>query len=203
MNIRALSIVVVSILFLFSSCQKDGGDTTIQSSAINNTEILTFSITDNNNETIINTAKQADDYLPTPDGYRYVANINNYNNDENEWLPIQTVELCLKKPTSSAFIQYRNYIETKAGETRNNILIVNIPRSPANTNYINVVISLMNAHNGIEINNGPMYQEYGLSCIILEFVISTNIDPGEYGIEIGIEIDGEDYGIVPCTIRVI
>jgi hypothetical protein len=39
--------------------------------------------------------------------------------------------------------------------------------------------------------------------LLLVIEISPDIGLGEYLLEIGLEINGEDYGTVPCTIKVI
>jgi hypothetical protein len=38
------------------------------------------------------------------------------------------------------------------------------------------------------------------SVLVIE--IAQDVDPGEYPLEIGLEIDGKDYGTIACTIEV-
>jgi hypothetical protein len=64
-----------------------------------------------------------DDIVFTPGGYAYRANVN--GSGPGELLPdIQGVNVTLGSGSDILNINYRNYIETKAGETRNNIIFM-------------------------------------------------------------------------------
>jgi len=43
----------------------------------------------------------------------------------------------------------------------------------------------------------------GILLTVLMIEISPEVPPGEYTFEIGIEINGQDYGTVPCTLYII
>jgi hypothetical protein len=43
----------------------------------------------------------------------------------------------------------------------------------------------------------------GVIATVLVIEVSLDVEPGQYAFEIGLEIDGDDYGTVPCTIEVL
>jgi len=68
-----------------------------------------------------------DDIMPVPGGGpAYIANVHQQG-EENPWPPIEIVEVSLGSGSNEAHVYYRNDIETRAGETRNNVIKVIIP----------------------------------------------------------------------------
>jgi hypothetical protein len=57
-----------------------------------------------------------DDVVPTPGGAAYRGNVHEVG-EENPWPSVKTVVIEI----DGAWLRYRDYIETGAGETRNNI----------------------------------------------------------------------------------
>ena len=51
---------------------------------------------------------------------------------------------------------------------------------------------------GVEVGGLP-----GTIATILVIEVSPDVEPGQYACEIGLEIDGEDYGTIPCTVEVL
>lgn len=69
--------------------------------------------------------ERPDDIIPTPGGLTYRANFHQ-EGVENPWPPIESKDVILASNKYSPQITYRDYIETKAGESRNNILHMSI-----------------------------------------------------------------------------
>jgi hypothetical protein len=151
----------------------------------------------------------ADDIVPAPGlGPTYRANVHQ-EGQPSFWEPIESTELVLGDSSDAAHISYRQYIETKAGQNRNNIFWVYLPNvEPANGNLKPVSVSL----NTINLPAGMTITQTGewhgadparQSKISLRIEISPQVKPGEYAFDIAVEINGKDYGKVPCAIRVI
>ena len=63
-----------------------------------------------------------DDIMPVPGGgLAYRANVRQQG-VENPWPPIEVTDVVLGSGSNEAHIAYRDYIETQAGETRNNVI---------------------------------------------------------------------------------
>jgi len=69
-----------------------------------------------------------DDIVYPPGGFTYRANV--HQQGEPDWPPIQQTEVTLDALSGTVDIQYRDYIETEAGETRNNIIFLNGQNAP-------------------------------------------------------------------------
>jgi hypothetical protein len=146
-------------------------------------------------EVVIIGPERPDDIVQTPGGLAYVANVHR-EGIENAWPPIQTEEEVLD---SDLRVIYRAYIETEAGEARNNIINVITPGKDARS--INLHTS--NVPMGIEVKNSIDWHGPGTIAKVLVIEISKNIQPAQYSFELGVEIDGKDYGKVPCIIKVL
>jgi hypothetical protein len=145
------------------------------------------------------TAEEApDDIVYTPGGYAYRANFHQ-EGVENPWPSIESIKITLDDNDPASYLYYRSYIETKAGETRNNIFRVTTPEWDIQS----LELYIGDVPTGIEIAESERW--YGPRAIasVLTIVIAKDTEPGEYTFEIYIKIDGEDYGSVPCTIKVI
>jgi len=140
-----------------------------------------------------------DDIIGGPGGPAYRANFHQQG-EENPWPPIKANGVDLGDDTDAAHIAYRDYIETKAGQVRNNIFTVSKP--DRNLNHV-VVLEVSNIPTYIEVTEARRWYGPGIVKTVLEIEISRQVKPGEYNFEVGVKIDGRDYGTVPCTIKVI
>jgi len=143
-----------------------------------------------------------DDVLPAPGaGPQYRANIIQQGG-ENPWPPIPTTDVMLGSGSDQVHVTYRAYMETAPRETRNNIIKVTIP-------YNNKVIDLNfgiytdNVPAGISLVNGMSWCGPNRAASVLVIKSSQDIPPGLYVFNIGLEINGKDYGTIPCTIKVL
>lgn len=140
-----------------------------------------------------------DDIMTAPGGSLYRANIQQ-GDVENPWPPIESTEIVVGSGSNAANIVYRDYIETKAGEARNNVIQVKIPSKEVKSlSLYTIAISY-----GISITVDSIWSGIpGTQEAVLVIAIAQDVAPGEYTFEIGLEINGKDYGTLPCTIKVI
>ncbi|MFH1381396.1 MAG: hypothetical protein ABIH70_00690, partial [Chloroflexota bacterium] len=69
-----------------------------------------------------------DDIVSAPGGFTYRARI--HQQGQPDWPPVQGSETALSTPLGYIGIGYRSYIETLAGETRNNIIYLDANNAP-------------------------------------------------------------------------
>jgi hypothetical protein len=139
-----------------------------------------------------------DDLFATPGGIAYAANVHGGGMD-NPWLPIEIVDAEISGNTT---VQYRSDIESKAGETRHNIFYV----SKLTTGHFEnnkLVLYSNSVPDGISLAYSGGAGLPGSLQAILMISISPQLAPGDYSFRIFIEIDGKDYGSLPCRIKVI
>jgi len=142
-----------------------------------------------------------DDIVPAPGmGPAYRANVHQQGT-ENPWPPIDTTRVTITSSfeTDTVYIRYRDYIETEVGESRNNIVFI----SMGNRAVGSLNLYTVNLPTGIEVTEGMRWHGPGPVAPVLVIEISPDVQPGQYNFGIGIEIDGKDYGIIPCRIKVI
>ena len=139
-----------------------------------------------------------DDIVTTPDGPAYRANVHEVGK-ENPWPSIESKTIVLGEGVDAARITYRNYIETKAGEVRNNIFSVEIPQRDIS----DVALEVSNIPSVISIPEGEKWYGPRRIKIILVIEIFQQVKQGEYNFEVSVKIDGKAYGTVPCIIRVL
>ncbi len=142
-----------------------------------------------------------DDIVPAPGlGPAYRANVHQ-SGVENPWPPIDTTKVTIVSSfeTDTVYIRYRDYIETEAGESRNNVISI----SMGNRAVGSLNLYTVNLPTGIEVTEGMRWHGPGPVSSVLVIEISPDVEAGEYSFGIGIEIDGKDYGTVSCTIEVI
>jgi len=141
-----------------------------------------------------------DDIMPAPGlGPAYRANIQQAG-VENPWPPINTTKVTITSSfeADTVYLRYRDYIETKAGESRNNVISISMGnRAVGNLNLYAVDIPT-----SMGITEGMRWHGPGPVAPVLVIDISPDVKTGEYSFGIGIEIDGKDYGTIPCTIKV-
>jgi len=140
-----------------------------------------------------------DDIIPTPGGWAYRANVHQQG-VENPWPPIESTSIVLGSGADTLNISYRDYIETEAGGIKNNII-----RAGKEGGLFDSRLALYSVvvPAGIELSDGGRGVGLpGTLGTILVIEISPDVTPGQYSFEIGLEIDGRDYGTVPCAIKV-
>lgn len=124
----------------------------------------------------------------------------------NPWPPILGTEVTIGTPPDTAQIRYRDYIETEAGQTRNNMFVIYLTdgdRSQTTRGGIEVTLKSTDLSPGITVTQDWHYGLNNGSKTALKIEISQNVKPGEYVFGIDVEINGRDYGTVPCTITVV
>jgi len=184
--VYSCTIVLIIVLLPLTACQTDEGEAS-------STTPISESITPTIEEA-------ADDVIFTPGGLAYRANVHQQG-VINPWPSIESVDVAFKNNDNTAYVSYRDYIVTEAGETRNNIVRV---RMPEVLDIGDMNLKIINLPDGIEVTQGDQYHgPPGNGSKVLAIEISLDIQPGEYTFEIIVEIDGEDYGSVPCTLKVI
>ncbi len=141
-----------------------------------------------------------DDIVPTPGGGTYRANVHQQG-VENPWPPIESVDVILGSGTDALNISYRDYIETEAGQIRNNIIRI-VKEDGLFDSELTLYSTDISA--GLELADGGRGVGLpGTLGAILVIEIAPDVSPGEYPLEIGLVINGKDYGTIPCTIEVI
>ncbi len=181
-----LAVIMLIGLLPVAACQTDGGETHTPIPVKDMGHLLAEE-------------PAPDDILPAPGGSLYRANIQQ-EGVENPWPPIEGTEIVLGNGSNAANIVYRDYIETKAGEARNNVIQVKIPSKEVKSLSLYTVAIPY----GIFITVDSIWSGIpGTQEAVLVIEIAPDVAPGEYPLEIGLEINGKDYGIVPCNIEVV
>jgi hypothetical protein len=144
----------------------------------------------------------ADDIVTPPGGFTYRANV--HHQGQPDWPAIQETEVSLKSFFRTLSIKYRDYIETKAGETRNNIIYLEVSGFPP-LDPLKVSYQAVNMPEGI--NAEQDWQTYGgigglnekSSKTLLKIHIGAQLASGEYTFDIKVA----DFGSIPCTVKVV
>ena len=148
-----------------------------------------------------------DDIVYPPGGFTYRANV--HQQGQPDWPAVSQTEVMLEALSGTIDIQYRDYIETKAGETRNNIIFLSGKDSPELSNPLQVYYRAVDMPDGITVErDGQMYGGIGgkdrkSSRVVLQIHIASLVKTGEYRFVIHLEYEGKDFGSLPCTIKVI
>ncbi len=194
---RFLILAVLVIIFLVVGC----------ASAVKTYEVIDSTTPDETHTPIKKLEgtsvdpKAPDALMPTP-GFGPIYRANGHETGvENPWPPIEISEAYLGSDSDNVSVLFREYIKTAAGESRNNIIWA----TTSGKDIKSMSLYADNVPAGIKLTVGS---EWGgpssLSrSLLLVIEISPDIGLGEYLLEIGLEINGEDYGTVPCTIKVI
>ena len=185
--VSALILVWVVFLLIMPSCAGESGDDTHTPIPVKDMGILWAD------------EPAPDDIMPVPGGGpAYRANVHQQG-VENPWPPIEVTDVYLGSGSNEAHIYYRNHIETKSGENRNNVIKVIIP----NKEVRSLSLYTNDIHDGITLTDGMQWTGPSARASVLVIEIAPDFAPGEFRLEIGLEINGEDYGTVPCTIEVL
>jgi len=141
-----------------------------------------------------------DDFVPTPGGGTYRANVHQ-GGVENPWPPVESVEVSLGSGSDTINVSYRDYIETPSGEARNNIIRVTKEGGIFDSK---LELYSTGVQDGLELADaGRGVGLPGTLGGILVIKIASDVTLGEYPLEIGLIINGKDYGTVTCTVEVI
>jgi hypothetical protein len=144
----------------------------------------------------------ADDIVITPSGNAYRANVHQQG-VPNPWPSVETVEVPLGSGQDAVYLRYRSEISSPAGQTRNNILTVRKADSRFDMS-VTPVVSLDTSGNpsGFTFIQDSASGLPGTIAALLKIEISSSVQPGQYALKIGLNIDGKDYGNLPCTLTV-
>lgn len=148
-----------------------------------------------------------DDIVYPPGGFTYRANV--HQQGERDWPAVQQTQVTLEALSGTIDIQYRDYIETKAGETRNNIFFLNGRNAPELLDPLQVYYRAVDLPDGVTVEQDrQMYggiggQDRKSSRVVLLIHIASQVKPGEYPFAIHLEYEGKDFGSLPCTVKVI
>jgi hypothetical protein len=148
-----------------------------------------------------------DDIVTPPGGWTYRANV--HVQGQPDWPPVHESVTALSTLSGSISIRYRDYIETKAGEIRNNIIFLDARNAPEITDALQISYRPEGLPAGITVERDrQMYGGIGGegrkgSRVTLKINIAPQIKPGEYPFAIQLEYEGKDFGNLPCTIKVI
>ena len=111
--------------------------------------------------------------------------------------PIKTSKFDIGYPNDTVKITYRDSINTTAGSTRNNLLLIS-----RNIDMQHIEISAPAPPTGISVSGAyvrlPVFIEAYFSI-----AISSGVAPGIYSFEFSVNIDNKFYGNIPCTIKVL
>lgn len=143
-----------------------------------------------------------DDIVFTPGGLAYRANVHAAGK-KNPWPDIESKKVVLGEGLETARVSYRDYIETKAGETRNNLFYLSIISNGVAKSINDAILEVREIPHGIQIEDGEKSYQWDRIDMVIVIEVSQQAEPGEYGFEVGVNIDGEDYGKVPCIIKVL
>ncbi len=136
-----------------------------------------------------------DDIVTAPGGPVYKANVQQ-KGVANPWLPIRTKELILGDNIS---VTYRADIETKAGQTRNIIVYFRTPGQ----NITDIQLDASNIPVGMQITSGMLWNgPPGTIAQVLQVEVSKDMKPGQYSLEIDVNLNGIDYGRIPGTVTI-
>jgi hypothetical protein len=186
-SIFILAAIMLIGLLPVTACQ--------QSEPVSHTYLPSYTSSANTTE------EAADDIVATPGSSAYRANVHQQG-VENPWPPIEMKTMSLGNKPDIIRVMYREHITTEAGETRNNILYINRTEGFFENISSDVRLYSDDIPDGISLfrsNGGGLI---GQLVSILRIVISPVATPGQYTLEIGVEIKGKDYGTIPCTVQV-
>lgn len=148
-----------------------------------------------------------DDIVFPPGGFTYRANVHQAGQPD-QWAPVLQNSTTVNSPSGSIAITYRDYIETKAGENRNNIVYINCQNAQQISDPLEVQYRAEGLPPGITLARfQDMYGGIGgldtrSARVVLVAHIALQVKPGEYKFSIVLEYQGKDIGSIPCTIKV-
>ena len=149
-----------------------------------------------------NASEAPDDIVPTPGGSAYRANVHEQG-VPGRWPSIQTMTTRLAAGSETISVGYRPTIVTEAGQIRNNLLHISREGGFRGIGSItDIGLYTVGAPSGIEFAQGGAGGLPGTLATVLVMTIPEGIRPGRHDFGIGIEVQGKNYGTLPCTIEV-
>ena len=148
-----------------------------------------------------------DDIVTPPGGYTYRAKVHELG--KPGWPPVLEVEKTINALGGNIRCQYREYIETKAGEIRNNILYLFGDEAPDLADPLDIEYYVGGLSGGISIMLGS--KNYGGAAghniqsikAVFQIDIASQVGMGEYTFFIILVYKGEEITTLPCTVSVI
>jgi hypothetical protein len=148
------------------------------------------------------TEQMADDIIPTPGGGAYRASVHEAGK-ENPWPPVQTGIIYWTKGVDTITVFHRTDIEAKAGEAYTDIISVG-GKGMMTWEKNTLILYAGEIPKGITVTDtAKPVGLIGTLGTVLVITVSPDIAPGMYTVNIGIELDGKDYGTVPCRVKVV
>jgi len=145
------------------------------------------------------TQEAADDLVPTPGGYAYRGNVHQVG-EPDVWPEIDTTEVTIGND-DPIDIRYRDWITTRAGETRNNMIVIT---APFTIDKLKLGVANMPGNASISVEEICRWSRpLNVIAPVLAFSIDGNVEPGLYTFDIGIAVNGKDYEFMPCAIEVL
>lgn len=145
--------------------------------------------------------QSADDVVSAPGlGPTYRANIQQQG-IRNPWPSVKTEDVILQREDVYVYVGYRDSIETKAGESRNDIVGVRVPSENARSPDVSLTVT--NVPSGITVNQERLWGGPHAMKQLLIIEVARDVKPGRYFIQIGLRVNGRDYGDIPLTIIVV
>ncbi|MGA9695931.1 MAG: hypothetical protein WBQ62_05930 [Dehalococcoidales bacterium] len=192
---KLLSIIfsIAIMSFIITAC--NSGDSSTNTTSANIITTLTALTSP------VARTEAADDLVPNTAGYLQYRSEN-----EPQLGIVETVAITLGGDPSAFHVNYRDDIETQAGQIRNNIFYIwQQNNQGTRQNINNIVLSSDDIPAGITVNtNSGYYDKFGAEWIqIMQIVTYPNTQPFTYNFNIGVQIDGKDCGAIPCTVKVI
>jgi hypothetical protein len=149
-----------------------------------------------------NGTEAPDDIVNTPGGSAYRANVHQQGIPD-KWPSIETVETKLANGPDTINVRYRNNIATNAGQIRNNLIYVTKENGRFESGGVfSIKLYIVGPPSSLKFSQGGAGGLPGSIVTDLVIEIPQSIESGSYGFNIGLEVEGKDYGILLCTVVV-
>lgn len=117
--------------------------------------------------------------------------------------PFKTTSVAFGYTGDTVQINYRDTISTPHGSTRNNILQIQHSGLAMST----IAVTSLSMPSGFTVVcAGTMLpivgNNYKAGQSFIQIEIASSVQSGNYLLQLDVKIDGEDYGSVPCTMRI-
>lgn len=148
----------------------------------------------------------SDDIVTPPGGFTYRANVHEL--DKPEWPAVPEVVKTIDALGGKIRCQYREYIETEAGEIRNNILYLSNEDALDLADPLDIDYYVEGLPAGIRIILGSYWyggiagQDKQSSKAIFQIDIASQVNPGLYAFNIVLMYEDEVIVRLPCTVNV-
>jgi hypothetical protein len=136
-----------------------------------------------------NASKSPDDFIFTPGGYAYRGP------------SIEIVEAPLLSGPEPILVEYRANITTKSGEIRHNLMRIRKQEGRFDGSERIRLYAVRPPPNMRLLQDSAVGLPLTLAQVLV-IEVSRIAKPGRYDFEIGVKIEGKDYGMLPCSIEV-